>query len=268
MKVTHEQLAKRIARLDAIPTIPTIIRPLMAMLQQPTERVRLKDVEKLVALDGAIAVQCLKMANSPLFGRTALGDCFQFDQLVGGKRVESILLGLSLNRAVPPEKWAIDPLAFWRHSLGCALVTRRLAEMISYPDAEKAYLAGLLHDLGIIVSSLVCTTEFRGCLKQAAKEQSALAGVETRMLGFTHCETGEILARQWNLPQDLCQVIQFHHNVDAQSQDLVCLVHLSDLLCRVRNLNHGYVEVLSVDFFEDPAWTVLAQSYPFCRTWT
>ena len=43
---------------------------------------------------------------------------------------------------------------------------------------------------------------------------------------------------------------------------LVCLVHLGDLLCRVRNLGYGYNEILAVELAEDPAWKHLVPAYP------
>jgi HD-like signal output (HDOD) protein len=56
---------------------------------------------------------------------------------------------------VPAEKWVVDLDIFWRHSFGCAMVCREFADRIGYAEPEKAYLVGLLHDIGIIVNSLV-----------------------------------------------------------------------------------------------------------------
>jgi HD-like signal output (HDOD) protein len=268
MKLTDHDLHERVKRIDSIPTIPTIIEPLLSMLQLPTEQVKMKSVEKLVGCDESIAAQCLKMANSPLFGRTRVESVGSAITLLGLKKVQSILLSCSLNRVVPRDKWAVDPVTFWRHSLGCALVTRRLAELIAYPDTEKAYLAGLLHDLGIIVTSMVCTEQFRQCLQQAALTRTPLVDMELESLGFSHCVSGNILAQQWYLPTDLCEVIELHHTVDSNQTipPLVCLVHLSDLLCRVRNLGYGYQEALCVDFSENAAWNALAQSFPILHT--
>jgi hypothetical protein len=38
--------------------------------------------------------------------------------------------------------------AFWRHAMGCALMSSKLARLAGYSDPEKAYLAGLLHRPG------------------------------------------------------------------------------------------------------------------------
>ena len=259
-----EKLRPHINALDTIPTIPVIIQPLLSMLQLPPEQVDLEKVAELVSYDKTIAVQCLRMANSPLFGRRQVETVRNAVVMLGMKRVQSILLCCSLNQVVPADKWAFDALTFWRHSLGCALVTRKMAQMIGYPDPEKAYLAGLLHDLGILVNSLVCTEEYRKCVEEAAARRISFDRAEQERLGFTHCQSGKILAERWNLPTDLIEVIEFHHEVALadHARPLVAMVHLSDSLCRVRELGYGYYEVMGLDLTGDVAWGSLVQHYP------
>jgi len=43
---------------------------------------------------------------------------------------------------------------------------------------------------------------------------------------------------------------------------LACLVHLSDLLCRMRYLGYGYEEIMGVDLGGDVAWQTLISTYP------
>lgn len=45
-----------------------------------------------------------------------------------------------------PRSAGVDVTSFWEHSLACALIARNLARKLGYPDAERAYLAGLVHD--------------------------------------------------------------------------------------------------------------------------
>jgi HD-like signal output (HDOD) protein len=62
----------------------------------------------------------------------------------------------------------VDLDILWRHSFGCAMVCREFADRIGYAEPEKAYLTGLLHDIGIIVNSLVYTEEYRAAVAAAA----------------------------------------------------------------------------------------------------
>jgi HD-like signal output (HDOD) protein len=148
-------------------------------------------------------------------------------------------------------------------------VAREFAQLIGYPDPEQTYLAGLLHDLGIIVNSLVCTEQYRKVIDAATDAGCALDEVELNQLGFTHCESGKILAEMWNIPAPVVEVIEFHHQVDAAPENsLVALIHLTDLLCRMRGLGYGYDEWRAVDLTADPAWKVLSATCPRLRLGT
>ena len=64
----HSQLQAQINKLDSISTAPAILQPLLDMLRLPSDKISIEKVVELVSYDGAIAAQCLRMANSPLFG--------------------------------------------------------------------------------------------------------------------------------------------------------------------------------------------------------
>src|SRR5580704_686707 len=78
---------------------------------------------------------------------------------LGFQRVSDIAMSCGVLNMMPRDS-KIDPVAFWEHSLGCALVCRHFARKIAYPDPGKAYLAGLLHDLGIVVNLWLLPNEF------------------------------------------------------------------------------------------------------------
>src|SRR5208282_4203235 len=262
-KVQAEVLAK-IQQLDSISTSPTILMPLLEIMRLPTEKIRIGKVVELIGCDGSIAAQCLRLANSPLFGSRYIETVQSAVMTLGLERVRSLLFGLCVNRIVPKDKWVIESDVFWRHSLGCALVAQSLAKKIEYPEPEKAYLAGLLHDLGLLVNSILYTEEFRKCLRQAAKQHLPLHIVEEQILGFTHCDTGGILCEHWGFSKDLVDAARCHHDVTLlpTAGPLACLVHLSDLLCRVSYLGYGYDEIMGVDLDRDVAWQTLVDKYP------
>ena len=136
-----------------------------------------------------------------------------------------------------------------------------LARKIGLCDPGKAYLAGLLHDLGIIVNLWVLPQEFGAAFEIARAEGIPLHEAEQDSLGFTHCDSGRLLAESWALAPDLIEVVTHHHSPEQSSRDsgLVALVHIADLLCRMTGLNYGYVEQRQVSLFEDSGFAILAQ---------
>jgi HD-like signal output (HDOD) protein len=261
--VGKQVLLQRLDGLRQIPTIPAVLAPLLKYLQQPVEKIDLKKVTDLLSQDKSLTAQCLQMANSPLVGRWHKVESLHGAVVsLGFHHVSDIAMSCGVLNMLPGGKTSLDPVIFWEHSLGCALLCRHLAHKINLVDPEKAYLAGLLHDLGIIVNLWVLPQEFRTAYEIAGAEGIPLHEAEQKSLGFTHCDSGCLLAENWGLAPDLIEVVTFHHFPEKSSQDagLVALVHIADLLCRMSGLNYGYVEARQVNLFEDAGFALLAQS--------
>ncbi len=186
---------------------------------------------------------------------------------LGFQRVSDIAMSCGVLNMMPGES-GIDPVAFWEHSLGCALVCRHFARKISFGEPSKAYLAGLLHDIGIIVNLWVLLHEFQAAFELARTEAIPLHEAEQRVLGFTHCDSGKLLAERWDLSRELVDVVALHHSPPASGDHagLVALVGMSDLLCRMSGLNHGYIEARQVNFLEETGFAVLSQYCPSLGT--
>ncbi len=259
-----ETIRERVQRIETTPSIPAVFLPLLELLNEPPEDVKLEEVVKLVSYDNTIAAQCLRVASSPLFGLAKSPESIKGAVItLGLRRVETILLTCCLGNAFPTKNWALDPSVFWRHSLGCAMVCRKFSEKMGAHDHDRAYMAGLLHDIGFMVNCLAFPEEFAAAVKHALREQMPLDEAERATMGFSHCESGRALAEKWHLSPDMVQVIAHHHapEFSEAAQPLVALVHLSDLLCRVRGMGYGYYESHKVDLVHNPAWIILQKEY-------
>jgi len=258
------QIRQRVSEIETLPTIPTVFLPLLDLLNLPLDKVRLDDVVKLISYDNTIAAQCLRVANSPLFGLAKSPDSIKSAVIsLGLRRVQTILLTCCMGNAFSIKDWTLDPTVFWRHSLGCAMVCRKFSEKLGATDGDKAYMAGLLHDIGLLVNCMAFPKEFSAAMTHASAQLLPLDEAERATMGFTHCETGLALAQNWRLTEDMTRVIAHHHNPERgeAAQPLVAMVHLSDLLCRMRDLGYGYYERHKVALAQDPAWTILLKQY-------
>jgi len=265
---TTTKLLERVKDLKQIPTIPAVLAPLLRYLEQPVEDLDIQKVTDVIAQDKALAAQCLRMANSPLFGRFQKIDSLRTAILgLGFQRVSDIAMSCGVLNLTPKDTGGIDPVVFWEHSLGCALVCRHFARTISYPDPRKAYLAGLLHDLGIVVNLRSFPEEFRRVFERARSQRIPLHEAEQAVLGFTHCDSGSLLAENWDLSADLHAVVSLHHGSYESSEHapLIAVVELADLLCRMSGLNYGYLENRQVNVLEQRGFAVLLQKFPALR---
>lgn len=258
-----DALRSRVRNLEAMPAMPATMAPLLRTLELPADQIEVDKVSELISCDKSIAAQCLRLANSPLFGRYKAVESVRAAVIaLGARRLRDVLWSCYLVKMSPKGKWPIEPVVFWEHSFACALVSRQLAKKIAAPDPDKAYLCGLLHDIGEVVNATVLPDEFRKATEKAVAENISLYEAERQVIGFTHCEAGNLLADYWSLPEDVRTVILHHHSPEnaPSAAPLVAIVTLSDLLCRMRDMGYGYTEMREVHLQEEPAWEILRKN--------
>lgn len=263
--VLQKALTDRQNLLSSIPSIPTILQSLIGEVSQAPEKVDLHRVADLINRDKSIAAQCLRLANSPLMGRGTRTDSVRGAvRTLGISHIRDIAFSTMMMQVSGAQK-GMDPVIFWEHSLGCAIVSRKLARAVGFTDPEKAYLAGLLHDLGYIVNMVLFPQQEKAALESAMQSGEFLGVSEYERLGFSHCQSGEVLGRFWNFSDDLIEVILCHHNSSAAviNPGLVAIVSLSDRLCRSHSLGVGYVEANDPSLDWKPDWAILTKRTPY-----
>jgi hypothetical protein len=122
----------------------------------------------------------------------------------------------------------------------------------------------LLHDIGILVNGVLFPEEFRDVLEEAVSEKVRIPAIERRILGFTHEESGKILAELWRLPIEVSEVVEYHHHRDSQpgKNDLTFLVSVADDVCLKYGLGYGYeIEVDPVLALRE-LWDSLRARFP------
>ena len=137
--------------LASIPSTPAVLQSLLDELNQSADNVNLLRVAEIVGRDESLAAQCLRMANSALYRRGRAMDSLRGAvRTLGIAHIRDIAISCGLLKVVSASRKVLDPIIFWQHSLA-----RKLARSVGFEDPEKAYLAGLMHDIGFIVN-LVC----------------------------------------------------------------------------------------------------------------
>jgi HD-like signal output (HDOD) protein len=266
---TNKLLLRRVSEMGNLPAMPTVLQGLGKELSVEGSEANIDRVVELISFDKSLTAQCLRIGNSPLFrGRREVDSVRSAVLSMGLTKVRDIVYSCSLPSLFTYGAEGISPVTLWRHALGTALVSQHLAQRLGIEDSEKLYLAGLLHDMGILVNCLLFPHEFGEILKAAHKTETPLCEVEQKALGFTHCESGRILADIWKLPPDISDVIELHHYppTEGPSVEAICIVYLADLLCRLRGLGYGYYEAREFDLTAEPAWAVLQKSHAIAAT--
>lgn len=219
----------RKALLARIPAFPPIVLRLLDILSR--DDVEIRELVTLISSDPAFSAQILRVANSPLFGFRSQIDTLQSALVVLGlRRVRGLTMTVATANHMKAALRIEELSRCWRHMLACALLTEELAR--SFPAfEERAYTAGLLHDVGRLGLLLAYPAEYAELLRNADLNAVELLDYEKEKLGLDHCEAGRLLAAHWNLPPEFQIIAARHHDSQHDSEvDLLTLVHLG---CRL-----------------------------------
>ncbi|MBU8934609.1 MAG: HDOD domain-containing protein [candidate division Zixibacteria bacterium] len=169
------------------------------------------DLVDVLKRDPALTTKTLRLANSPFFGAgREISSMLQAVMTLGTKAVTALALSTSVYDLTGKWKSSIDRCRFWRHSLCVAIAARNLVQTAGLKNTEEAFVAGLLHDVGL----LVLESSFPD--KYARVWESVEAGeridhLETGIWGTNHARVGQFLLEQWHLPTIICEAIGSHH---------------------------------------------------------
>ena len=86
-----------------------------------------------------------------------------------------------------------------------------IAKRIFGKDGEDVFLAGIIHDIGLIVENQVAGEQLREACKAFREGKGPLTECERNAIGADHAEVGYLLAKTWGLPQDVLSSIKSHH---------------------------------------------------------
>lgn len=252
-----------VGAIDDLPTIPVVATQVLNLLDNPD--VSIEEIADLMLSDQVMTARVMKLINSPVYRPaqqvTSLKRALVY---LGLRHVRELALTTSVINAFDGESGALELNAFWEHSFGVGMVSKVIARKVGYQDLEKAYIAGIIHDLGEVFLSNFLRDPFAEVLEYIKNNPVSLFTAEAEMLGTTHCEIGLCMARKWNFPETYCEVISLHHApVEATVDPILCaIVNLSDLFCTVRELNYGGRQWISFNLNDEESWKILKQTSP------
>lgn len=116
-----------------------------------------------------------------------------------------------------------------------------MAKKKGFEDPEKAYIAGLLRDIGKTILNHYVKKEYSKILEMVEEERISFLDAEREVLGFNHAEVGGKVAQKWNFPKDLVESIEYHHTPEEaiESPELVSIVHVADAITMMMGVGLG-----------------------------
>jgi len=218
------------------------------------------EVVDLIMMDQVLTAKMIRLVNSAFWGLSrkieSLREAFVY---LGVKSVRNVVLSTAIVQMIPGSKEFTWLKSFWEHSFACALSSRLLSKSLGYKDSERAYLAGLLHDIGEIIIVQNFPKEFEKIAATAEQLQWDFHKAEMTVLGFSHVDFGPWLLEQWKVCGEIAHVVARHHNPETAAVDpaLVAIVGLADLFCKTKGLSLGFKKTPAINWEEHPNWEII-----------
>lgn len=204
-------------------------------------------VIEVIRCDAALTARLLKTVNSAAFG--LLQPIASIDRAVsylGCRVVVSLALAEGTGNLFekPLTGYQSERGDLWRHDLFCAIASRAVARHSrSNFGPDLAYTGGLLHDIGkIVLSEFLRDTPSEVVATIDQGRSADYLEAESGRLGLNHSQVGFELARYWQLPEVLQEIILYHHHPAASSEEhraMVYAVHLGDMLAMMGGQGTG-----------------------------
>ncbi|MCP4608036.1 MAG: HDOD domain-containing protein [Planctomycetes bacterium] len=232
-----------VSRLDSLSTLPCIAAKFFPRLLQG--RFSPSSLADIIESDPALAARILSLieqrgAGLP-DGRFSLRH--GLDKLPAHDVRDAILSikvsqafdlddGIDKDRAAAKKELLL-------HNLAVACCAKEIARTATpQMDAELAYMAGLLHDIGKLSLEETMPKSFAGMIEEAKSTKKSLRAIEQKHLGTDHTIIGKRLGQQWRLPNLIVLAIWLHHSQtvtigeDMPEARIAAVVQLADSIAR------------------------------------
>jgi len=232
-----QELNELLQRKEELPTLPDVVFQLHAALED--ENVSQGQIADIIERDPALTARMLRVGNSALFNTgveisTVLGAI----QRLGIREVRATCIVLSVVKCFSDKGTGLNHQMFWDHCAAVGLVTRLLWKKLKKfggpVGADDLYVAGLLHDVGLLLLDQFFPEKFKETQEVRELSGDPLWKSEDLVLGMDHGEIGGLLLGCWQLPESLTRIVAAHHNPDSgpeEIRDAAMVVNVAEEVC-------------------------------------
>lgn len=240
-------IKKIVESVDRLQPMPTSATRVIKALEE--SYIGANTISELIGLDQALAANVLQMANSAAFGYA--GTCANLSNAVvrlGFQRIKTIVLGAvsysTLNRSLAG--YQLKQGELWNHSVSTGMAAQWLSRTLKVENAEDAYVAGLLHDIGKVLLDQYLMADQSQVIEKMQKLKIGLWEVEAAIYGVDHAGIGALMAKKWNFPEKLVEAIQYHHapSLAFENSQLASIINVANSFV-VRN-ETGIIDIYGV----------------------
>lgn len=226
---------------DWVSSLPTVYFKLREALEDPDST--FDDFSKIISGDSALTARLLRIVNSSFYGFPSKIETISHAlTIVGTEQLSELILNATVMKqfdGISPKLLNME--SFWKHGIGCGVAARELAQYLEKAGPERYYVAGMLHDIGILVIFKKKPQQATEILTRCECEKEPLFKIEREVLGFDHAQIAQALFKEWKLPVRLVEPVAYHHNpLEAKKYpEEAAITHVADILAYEMNLGQS-----------------------------
>jgi len=203
MRLAQELVASQ-EHLSSLPDLYYKVRE--QLLDSELEIGKLTD---LIATDPSLTAKLLRIANSAFYGfPRKIETLSRAITLIGLDQVGDIVLASTLAatfQGIRPQR--MDMHKFWRSSIRKALLCRQFSRNLGEREVERAFVVGLLSDMGHLVM-YHAVPDLMGIVLDTTEDRTLVRSDKERsLIGCDYCEVGAALCAAWQLPVSMGTII-------------------------------------------------------------
>jgi HD-like signal output (HDOD) protein len=240
----------KIQRSENLPVLPQVVGKVLKLVESPSASPR--EMEHLVESDSAITAKILKVANSPFYGGAAVPTVGRAISMLGMNAIKSLVVGVAYQQMIGstgPTSELFNRFEFWQHNLAVATGARVLAKIKVPMKAEEVYVAGMMHDVGMLVMDRFLPVEFDNAIRRSRECGEPLHLAEEETYQFDHAAVGALLGEKWGLSNLIRRAIEFHHRPDDDGEffETTAIVAAANTLAHQAGFTNSSVVATDMD---------------------
>lgn len=208
----------------ALPTIPDVSFKIRRAIND--DKANNSKIGRVVQIDPSITARLIQISNSPLYrGRRKIESCPEALTRLGLKAAQDIITAFAMKAVFKAKSPIIRKKMqdLWAHSSYVASISAVFANKTPGFDPDRAMLAGLIHDIGIVP-----------ILTYADKHPDILENTRDLVETVKHlrAEIGIRIIQKWDFPTDFEDVITHAENWNrdgGEKPDYTDIVMISQL---------------------------------------
>jgi HD-like signal output (HDOD) protein len=208
-----------------LPTLPEVLFKVQALVSSDDGNA--VTLGRITEHDPSLTTKILKVANSSYYGpaNQRISSLPLAIARIGFNEVRNIVTAISCIKQFTKRSNLLDYMAFWRHSLTAAYLTKIIADtaQIRYTaqDRQFFFLAGLLHDIGILVFDQFFHAEFEEIMEYVVRKECSFLVAEQQVVGKeSHQMVGSALLELWKIDPAVISGVRFHHDGSGKVAEL------------------------------------------------